>query len=336
MQVGVNYPWCDYGWDFGDAPPGWRAAGEPPRWTAEIDAHLRRFLTLGIEVIRWFVLGDGLAYGSGLDAPRLAADESWYFDPPELQARPLDHFEELLRRIERVNSDGERTLKLLPVLIDFHFCHPGKTVAAGWVKGGRADAIQSRFNHAPFFDGALEPLLAISRRYPNAIYSWEVMNEPEWVTLGWDPRLWRTLPIDDATMVRFLEEGCARIRRAGFRSTVGFALHDTLLASRVQADLHQFHYYPAGGRRLARVPEHGIGRTILGEFATAASDTWPDLAAWDQRVISRLRLAEENGYSLAMPWSFLARDRHTSWSADVERDVESFTERRASVDPPQA
>jgi hypothetical protein len=27
MLVGINYPWIDYGWDFGDPPPAW-VAGE--------------------------------------------------------------------------------------------------------------------------------------------------------------------------------------------------------------------------------------------------------------------------------------------------------------------
>jgi len=38
MEVGVNYPWFDYGWDFGLAPPGWRGGQADPRWYAEIDA----------------------------------------------------------------------------------------------------------------------------------------------------------------------------------------------------------------------------------------------------------------------------------------------------------
>jgi hypothetical protein len=328
MQVGVNYPWRDYGWDFGEAPPGWREAGAAPRWTADIDAHLEHLRGLGIEVVRWFVLADGLTYGTGEAAPRTGADEAWYFDPVAVSVQCLDHFEELLRRIEVSNLRHDRAVQLLPVLIDFHFCHPGQRVTDGWVKGGRASVIASRFNHSSFFDGVLEPLLAVSQRHPHTIYAWEVMNEPEWVTLGWDPQLWRTPPVDDATMREFLDEGCTRIRRSGFRSTIGFALRETLLSSASGSDIDQFHYYPAGARDLGRSPERGRYPAILGEFATATSDTWPELPDWDQSVLNRLRLAADNGYPLAIPWSFLARDRHTSWSNAVERDIESFAQQQ--------
>lgn len=40
MHVGVNYPWFDCGWDFGDAPSGWR--GQEPRWSNEIDPFMRQ------------------------------------------------------------------------------------------------------------------------------------------------------------------------------------------------------------------------------------------------------------------------------------------------------
>jgi hypothetical protein len=63
---------------------------------------------------------------------------------------------------------------------------------------------------------------------------------------------------------------------------------------------------------------------VLGEFATAPDDVWPDLRLGDQQVLHRLRLARAQGCPLAMPWSFLGRDRHTVWSNEVERDIETF------------
>ena len=69
MQVGVNYPWFDYGWDFGLGPPAWRAGRSTPGWYAEIDDHLRLFQSLGISVVRWFILADGLTYGVEGAAP---------------------------------------------------------------------------------------------------------------------------------------------------------------------------------------------------------------------------------------------------------------------------
>ena len=84
MQVGVNYPWFDYGWDFGLGPPAWRGGRSTPGWYAEIDNHLRLFQRLGISVVRWFILADGLTYGVGDAAPvpdRIARG-GWRFDPP--------------------------------------------------------------------------------------------------------------------------------------------------------------------------------------------------------------------------------------------------------------
>lgn len=335
MLVGVNYPWRDYGWDFGVAPPGWRVPDAPPRWISDIDSHLLHFRALGIRVVRWFVLGDGLTCGTGAAAPQYAPDETWHFNPAPLSPRFLNDFEDLLIRFEASHAGPGPGVQLLPVLVDFHFCHPGKVVAAGWVKSGRADAIADPFKQQQFLDTVLEPLLDASARHRDAIYAWEVMNEPEWVTLGWDPRMWRTQAIDQMAMERFLEEGCGRVRRAGFRSTVGFALGETMLGSRVKTEIAQFHHYPAGARELGRAPRSNQDETILGEFATTTSDAWPDLPDWDQTVLNRLRLAADRGFDLAMPWSYLATDRHTSWSSAVERDIEYFTQQRNRPEPPQ-
>lgn len=328
MQVGVNYPWRDYGWDFGIPPPLWRDPDASPRWSAEIDGHLLRFRELGISVVRWFLIGDGLTYGAGPDAPRQGPDDAWQFNPPPLAAEFLHHFEELLRRFRLANAAGASATQLLPVLVDFHACNPGILVSEGWVKGGRADALADAHKRQQFFDRALEPLLEVSRRYPDVIYAWELINEPDWITIGWDTTWWRTPPVDESAMRLFLEEGCERVRRAGFSPTVGFALHRTMRASGIVTEINQFHHYPGGRCELGRSPLLDVYPTILGEFATAGSDIWPELPEWDQGVLSRLRTAAAYGYTLAMPWSFLASDRHTAWSADVERDIECFTQQR--------
>src|SRR5690348_3844734 len=101
MRVGVNYPWRDYGWDFGLGPPSWRNGRSQPRWFDLIDGHLDRFRALGITVVRWFILADGLTYGTALDAPVLDPGTGrWRFEPPAVDLEVLDHFDELLRRFE--------------------------------------------------------------------------------------------------------------------------------------------------------------------------------------------------------------------------------------------
>jgi hypothetical protein len=340
MLVGVNYPWLDYGWDFGLGPPSWRGSLSTPRWYGEIDRHLRHLHDLGVGVVRWFVLADGLTYGTGPDAPKPHAtrEGEWRFEAPPMAPEIVEHFAELLRRFALFNAGVTRPILLLPVLIDFHFCERGalrvlkpdpadpmKTIQdPDWVKQGRADAITQTVRRRRFLDQALEPLLQVSQDQADVIYAWELINEPEWITNGWHPDRRRDHPVDEPAMRAFLDEGKARIRGAGFKPTIGFALIETLRNAGMTAEINQFHHYPGGTRRLPRHVFDPQFPVIIGEFATAATDTWPDLLVEGQRVLERLNLCSRQGYPLAMPWSFLTNDRHTDWTAAVEQDLRTF------------
>jgi len=332
MDVGVNYPWYDYGWDFGLGPPAWRGARTDPRWYDKFDGHLRYFQNLGIRVVRWFILADGLTYGTGADAPRRdTVTGQWVFDPPPAPPEFLQHFEEMLVRFETANGAGA-PIQLLPVLIDFHFCQPVSPDSqsaisdSGWVKQGRADAINDAMKRTQFLDQVFEPLLAASRNHSRVIYAWELINEPEWITNGWHPGGASDLPVDEASMRDFLEDGKARIRSSGLKPTIGFATIDTLRLTGITTEINQFHHYPGGNKTLERSVFNPQYPGIVGEFATATSDFWPDLEGNGQSVLSRLRLTQAQGYPLALPWSFLAVDDHTSWTPATEHDIECFTQ----------
>jgi hypothetical protein len=343
VQVGVNYPWFDYGSDFGLGPPSWRGGHSTPRWYDEIDQDLRHLRHLGVSVVRWFILADGLTYGTGDDAPRLRGwlRRRWHFDPPPLNGEILAHFSELLARFASVSQGTTSCIQLLPVLIDFHFCQPGILLVMtpgnsgsstmvtdrAWVKQGRVDAISNDAKRARFLENALDPLLKTSQQYSDVIYAWELINEPDWVTEGWSPNPQGERRVPESSMRAFIEEGSERIRRAGFKPTVGFASADTLRRCGVVSDVSQFHHYPGGATTLDR---HEFDLGIVGEFATAATDVWPDLIDSGQTVLNRLRLAQACGYSLAVPWAFRSQDRHTTWSSDVENDVREFTRGRDS------
>ena len=340
MLVGVNYPWLDYGWDFGLGPPAWRGSLSAPRWYGEIDLHLRHLHDLGVSVVRWFVLADGLTYGTGRSAPKpdTRRKGEWRFEPPAIGSGIVEHFAELLHRFAIFNASVTRPILLLPVLIDFHFCErgvlrvlkpdpsdPTKMIQdPDWVKQGRADAITKAGKRRRFLDNALEPLLRASQQHGNTIFSWELINEPEWITNGWHPDRRRDHPVGERAMRAFLDEGIERVRQAGFKPTIGFALIETLRKSGITADLNQFHHYPGGGRRLPPNRFDPQFPAIIGEFATATTDLWPDLLVEEQRVLERLNLCARQGYPLAMPWSFLTRDRHTDWTRNVEQDLRTF------------
>ena len=341
MDVGVNYPWVDYGWDFGVAPPGARV-GNDPNWLAQIDHDLGLFLKIGISVVRWFILGDGLTYGSSVSAPRW--DEStgkWRFDPPKLSAELLSHFEQLLVKFSEFNRKSDRPILLMPVLIDYLFCQPGVPIVRkddskqqsipdeDWVKRGRADAITDSAKQAEFLRNVLQPLLQTASKFnPSVIYAWDIINEPELITNNWHPDGQRSHPVDDFAMRAFIEDSKSMIRYFNFKPTIGFYSLDTMRRTRINADINQFHYYnhPTKESKLEKNPFSPPG--IVGEFATdSVKDFWPDLRGQSQTVLNRLRFSQAQGYRLALPWRFndkKDRDDHTSWTPEVEQQFECF------------
>jgi len=104
MKVGFNYAWAFdlYGQNFGPVffPP---PADGLPTWKKTVPSHLIEFKAMGLSVIRWFILMNGLTYGRGLvvdDSGRIKDMEvpidrssidkgsaqithKWEFNPPD-------------------------------------------------------------------------------------------------------------------------------------------------------------------------------------------------------------------------------------------------------------
>src|SRR5262249_41034062 len=141
-----------------------------------------------------------------------------------------------------------------------------------------------------------EPLLGISRRFATAIYAWELMNEPEWVTSGSGCGETQDHMVGSANMLAFLGEGVQLINDRGFRSTVGFAHYRTMqrLSRTIGATLHQFHYYAGEQGPFSRLSPLAGSPTFVGEFATAVDTPWPGLVTQDAEC--RLRSIESNGF----------------------------------------
>jgi hypothetical protein len=319
LSVGVNYPWIHYDWDFGEPPRD--ASGRPwgPRaaWRDRIERDLERFREIGVFAVRWWILGSGLLYGTGADAPQLST-------------AIVEDFESALPYFRAAQ------ILLLPVFVDFKMFLEAEAAARGYVKGGRAALIANLTMRARFLERALQPLLDASRPYADVIYAWDLVNEPEWcvrnpglhIPRGIRPTLRRS------AMLAFLREGVARINGAGFRSSVGFAHYQTLTAWRsidLGVRLHQFHYYgaPAVVEPHTFHPDYPI---IVGELATASHRPWPELGSRDG-LFNRLRHLEEKGYPSAFVWA--AQDGATvtpdaeapaaAWNDAAREQIRRFT-----------
>ncbi len=73
--AGVNYPWSNYGWDFGDNAWGHKGVSEPSS-RAAVEADFAFLKSKGVKVARWFVFCDGRA------SPEFGADGAVTgFDP---------------------------------------------------------------------------------------------------------------------------------------------------------------------------------------------------------------------------------------------------------------
>jgi hypothetical protein len=337
LQVGINYPWINYGWDFGDPPPGWTGGLSVSEWRErrrrDVVSDLLKFRALGLFAVRWFVLADGTNYGFGPDAPQLI-NRRWQAAP-----LPAEHpfhqqlFEDFVFVLETCQ---DLNLKFVPALLDFHWSFPGEPVAnTPVVKQGRADIVIDPAKREAFFDRVLEPLLDISLNYADTIYAWELINEPEWCTNPRNvapsqipPDEKQTVPLD--LMRDFIAEGIHRINsRNAFRSTVGFAHHETLAewdSPALGITLHQFHYYAQNKRKL---PVHSYSAEypcFIGEFASAYERDWPELKkqGLQQTLTQRLHNVAEKGYPAAFLWSARGSDPATLWTPAKQNETLAF------------
>lgn len=331
MKVGINYAWKNYAWDFGPAPKknSGQLWGTPAAWRERIDQELAEFVSLGFFAVRWFLLGDGTMFGVDAQKPVLEPSAGWTMDEvPSLPSGFLDDFSYLL---ERCAIAG---IQLLPSLVDFHFAFPGQPVPGsdGIVKSGRSALLCDEEKRETFLQNTLAPLLEASADFPDVIYAWEVINEPEWCTSapeyplsGVDPRK----PVRRDQMRAFITRAATLINEARFLSTVGFAYYDSLRrwdSPGMGLTLHQFHYYGEP----AQIPPHVFDPRwplIIGEFATAPHRPWPELGA-RQDVEARLQHVAQKGYPAAFLWSANREEEHCAQPVAVDFSPENVARMR--------
>ena len=285
-MLGLNLPWIRYGLDFGAnrwQPDGGVACSGKREALLQC---LDRAAALRPGLLRWFLLCDGRA-GIRFDqrGDALGLDEHVLadLDAAILAARACD-------------------LRLLLVLFDFLWLARARR-RDGVQLGGRRALVADARRRERLIANVVAPILRRFGAEPT-VAAWEVINEPEWATLGigsWDPRQAVTV----AAMRRFLGEIAAQVHAlTSQQATVGLASAASLeLAFGLGLDFYQVHWYDKVAARspLERpVATLGLDRPLLlGEFPTRGSARAPGA------IVEAARRA---GYSGALAWSLLADD----------------------------
>jgi hypothetical protein len=302
--LGANLPWVTYGGDFGRGP--WTPDGGLASRAdlARVREVLGRAADAGARVIRWFLLCDGRA-GVRID-PRGV--------PLGLDDRVAPDIEAALALADAAG------LGVMFTVFDFHWCLPtvstpdaARQRRLALAEPARCDALLSRV------------LVPLWRRFGGepVIRAWDLMNEPEWVTLGvgaWNPRL----AVDAGDMRAFLRVA-ARCARDETRHpvTVGSARLATLgLVEGLGLDFYQPHWYDRLDRRvpLATPVARALrdAPLVLGEFPSRGSRL---------NVAEIVATARAAGYRGALAWSLLADDS----ASDAAQVIDGLARASAAV-----
>ena len=352
MRVGFNYPWSydKYGLQIGpytaSGDAAWDADRDPMRGTPlpkfklpplfdNLSRNLQELAAIGISVVRWFLISNGVNYGRA-PTRKVVKDGSstntvWQFTAPATtDPRYALHLRELLK-VFRANK-----MQIIPSFVDFPMVGDAPDPDPnGLAFGGRADLIRDKAKRTAFLNGIFLDLLMASRDFKDVIYAWEVMNEPAWMLFPpFDAKLpiWKYAAQNQAAgkpllrwpivmqqdLADFLDEAIELIDLNGFASTVGHRFYGDL-ARLPTGTRPQYHYYAkvvakAGlnlGDPTTLAAFDGESPPFLGEFASdqaspEQSQPWPELAGKTDSTLERLKLLESKGCPLCLIWPDLA------------------------------
>jgi hypothetical protein len=315
---GVNYPWLTYGCDVGDHV--WGGHTGVSTHVDEIRRDFDAIAGAGATTVRWFVFTDGRGGIRWNDRGEIAG----------LAPRVFEDMDALL------DCAATAGVKLCLVLFDYLWMID-RTLARDdgtVVFRTRPDELASTGGQARVLAQVIDPLLD---RYGHAgaradlgraIHSFDVINEPDWVTRGlalsWrggpsGARVTRPFRVGDLrSLVRAIADrvhartaslvtvGGARIRLASEWDDPAYGLDF------VQLHSYPDKRYPRRDRALLGRASHelGLSRPILiGEFPGNGDRVHPpDHEPPAFSLADYVTMAREGGYLGAWPWSFKGVD----------------------------
>jgi hypothetical protein len=156
--LGVNYPWVNYGQDFGRSPSG--ACGVSTAGTHKtVTEDFKRIRDTGVTLVRWFLLCDGR---SGLSLRK------------GVPAGPDDLlFADVGAALDIAQQSG---LQLCLSLLDYPWMQNRRDASSSLPN---QDVLKFPAGREALVELVLIPLFEKFRAHP-ALSAWEVANEPEW------------------------------------------------------------------------------------------------------------------------------------------------------------
>jgi mannan endo-1,4-beta-mannosidase len=295
--LGVNYPWFNYGHDFGTTAWGHDGVSNETS-NKQIDTDFAYLKGQGVHVVRWFLFGDCRAAPEFDDNGNVAGfDKYFYSDLDAALAIAKKH-----------------DIYIIFVLLDFHLADKAKNVN-GVQLGGRSQVITDSRIRQSFLGNALKPLLERYSKSRNII-AWEVMNEPEGaMTISGGK--WVEESVSATLMQSFVNDVVDYIHAySSQHATVGSASRRWLgYWTKSKLDFYQYHYYDKMESKYPLdYPYTNLKLDkpcIVGEFPTKNTR---------RTMMQYLDNIWKNDYAGALAWSYRATDE----SSDFRLAVQEF------------
>jgi len=224
--LGVNYPWVNYGQDFGRNPWGTGTDGVSSNSSirSAIANDFSQIKAAGVTLVRWFLLCDGrsgLTVSNGIPT-----------GPDDLL------FADVAAALELAQQFG---LRVCFSLLDFLWMQSRGQEAAGLPN---QDVLKFPVGREALLQTVLIPLFTQFRGHP-ALYAWEIANEPEWAISDFVASPKAQMKLDD--FFAFAQEVCDAIREYSQAPvTLGSARLRWVRAwSDLALDFYQAHFYPS-------------------------------------------------------------------------------------------